>query len=343
MTVAEDKFIWIRINDSDARSRRRLAIEAVELGFEDLVLPAEDAEMQGSLRFNHIEIEGDSVISGGARIGTFVDIAGEDDMPDESSMKYGLLVVRVNDWKVIPVENLIATCSHSGTRLVACTSDVEEATLFLNTLERGVDGILADVSGRNQLVALQELMRSKNTVYALQEGEITGIRSAGMGDRVCIDTCSLLSKGEGMLVGSQSSFLFLVHSESLESKYVNPRPFRVNAGPVHSYILGEKGRTKYLSEIRAGDRIPAVSQDGTSRYVTVGRAKIERRPLLLLEANVGGEECSIILQNAETVNLCTPTGTIPVTSLKKGDRVLVHTQKGGRHFGVSVRETVFER
>lgn len=32
------------------------------------------------------------------------------------------------------------------------------------------------------------------------------------------------------------------------------RPFRVNAGPVHSYALLADGRTKYLSELCAGDQ-----------------------------------------------------------------------------------------
>lgn len=34
-----------------------------------------------------------------------------------------------------------------------------------------------------------------------------------MGDRVCVDLCSLLRPGEGMLVGSFARALFLVHSE----------------------------------------------------------------------------------------------------------------------------------
>jgi 3-dehydroquinate synthase II len=73
-----------------------------------------------------------------------------------------------------------------------------------------------------------------------------------MGDRVCVDTCNLMISGEGMLVGSQSCGLFLVNSEADEvHPYVASRPFRVNAGAVHAYVLvGEK--TKYLCELEAG-------------------------------------------------------------------------------------------
>jgi len=71
---------------------------------------------------------------------------------------------------------------------------------------------------------------------------------------VCVDTASLMVPGEGMLIGSQSNGLFLVHSESEESPYVAARPFRVNAGAVHAYIrVGEK--TRYLSELSAGDDV----------------------------------------------------------------------------------------
>ena len=70
-----------------------------------------------------------------------------------------------------------------------------------------------------------------------------------MGDRVCVDTCTNMGPGEGMLVGNSSGGLFLVHAESLENPYVAPRPFRVNAGPVHAYIRVPGGKTKYLGEL----------------------------------------------------------------------------------------------
>ena len=62
------------------------------------------------------------------------------------------------------------------------------------------------------------------------------VRQAGLGDRACVDTCSQMEQGQGMLVGNSSGGLFLVHAESVENPYVAPRPFRVNAGPVHAYI-----------------------------------------------------------------------------------------------------------
>lgn len=59
-----------------------------------------------------------------------------------------------------------------------------------------------------------------------------------------------------MLVGSFARTMFLVHSECDESSYINSRPFRVNAGPVHAYCLaGPSGRTSYLSELGTGKEV----------------------------------------------------------------------------------------
>lgn len=37
------------------------------------------------------------------------------------------------------------------------------------------------------------------------------------------------------------------------------RPFRINAGPVHSYTLLADGSTKYLAELEAGDQVSSAS------------------------------------------------------------------------------------
>jgi hypothetical protein len=55
-----------------------------------------------------------------------------------------------------------------------------------------------------------------------------------------------------MLVGSAGNGLFLVLSEAAKSDYVASRPFRVNAGPVHSYCLCPGGRTRYC-QVRDSD------------------------------------------------------------------------------------------
>ena len=82
----------------------------------------------------------------------------------------------------------------------------------------------------------------------------------------------------------------------------------MNAGAVHAYIrVGEK--TRYLSELKSGDEVTIVSKDGLARSAIVGRSKIEKRPMILIEAEVEGERISTLLQNAETIKLVGADGT----------------------------------
>jgi len=87
-----------------------------------------------------------------------------------------------------------------------------------------------------------------------------------------------------------------------------------------------------------------VRSNGETRQGVVGRIKIERRPLILIEADVAGTTIKTLLQNAETIKLVTEDGTpTAVTALKPGDVVLAHYERVGRHFGIGVEETLIER
>ncbi len=211
----------------------------------------------------------------------------------------------------------------------------------------------AKTAGRGKSVAKQAESASATTAGNgdetepdfLQLATITGIEDAGPGDRVCIDTTSLFRPGEGLLIGSTARGFCLVHAETIESEYVRARPFRVNAGAVHSYLFAPGGKTRYLSELAAGAQVLAVHPDGVHRVVTVGRAKIERRPHTLVTWRTeDDQEGNAVLQTAETIRLVRPDGSpVAVTDLKEGDTILVHTETSARHFGMPVEEFLEER
>ncbi|MDL5502110.1 MAG: 3-dehydroquinate synthase II, partial [Candidatus Methanoperedens sp.] len=186
------------------------------------------------------------------------------------------LVVIGTDWKVIPLENLIAGLQKLDVEIIAGVQNAEEAKLALETLEHGSDGVLLDTDNLSEIKKVTAVRdRSGMENIPLVKATVTKVKPVGMGDRVCVDTASLMVLGEGMLIGSQSNGLFLVHSESEESPYVAARPFRVNAGAVHAYIrVGEK--TRYLSELASGDDVLIVDSQGETRHAVVGRVKIER-------------------------------------------------------------------
>src|SRR5206468_12800433 len=162
------------------------------------------------------------------------------------------VVVRTEDWKIIPIENLIAHFQGSGTRLLVEVHDAAEAKLFLETMEVGVDGFFLTPSSPREVPAVRALLESVRLAVSLTRAKVTTIRPLGLADRVCVDTCSLLRTGEGLLVGNSSAGLFLIHAETIESGYLAAPPFRVNAGPVHAYVYLPDAATKYLRALRAG-------------------------------------------------------------------------------------------
>ena len=187
-------------------------------------------------------------------------------------------------------------------------------------------------------------IKSKKGNIRLNEGEIISVTKLITGDRICIDTITNMVNGEGMLVGDYSNGMILVNSESLENPYVASRPFRVNAGAVHCYIMTPGGRTKYLSDLKSGDEVLVVNHKGETYNSVVGRIKLEKRPLLRIEIKGKLKNFSVVLQNAETIRVVIPDGeSRSVVSLKPGDKVAVYEEKGGRHFGYKIEETIEEK
>jgi 3-dehydroquinate synthase II len=254
------------------------------------------------------------------------------------------VIINCLDWRVIPLENLIAKGRGKST-LIAEVTTSEDAKVVLEALELGTDGVLLKTGNPNELEKTIKLIKSQAPKMLITSAKILSIKPIGSGARVCVDTVDLMIPGEGMLVGCQSAGFFLVEAEVNENPYVQSRPFRVNAGPASHYTLTSTQSTRYLSELKAGDEVLIVNREGKVRLTNVGRSKIEFRPLMLIEAQADDTKIKTILQNAETIRLVTPKASKPVTELKPNDEVLVHiAAKGGRHFGIYVpEETVIEK
>ena len=280
------------------------------------------------------------------RISTPEDCAGASARAREAR---GVVVMEAVDgaWSVIPAENLVAAFAgnEDGT-LLASVGDAAEARVMLEALETGVDGVVLRTNDPNEVRALDAMMREHfggecAEKISLVGARVTGVSRVGAGDRCAVDACVNFSPGEGMLVGSFASGLFLVHAENVECGYVNTRPFRVNAGPTASYCRAPGGKTNYLSELRAGSEILVVDSSGRARVANVARVKMERRSLVMIEAehpDVPGT-LAVLLQNAETCRLVRPNGEhVSVSELVAGDEVLVALDRVARHTGVAVDE-----
>lgn len=261
------------------------------------------------------------------------------------------IVLDFSNWKMIPVENIIAECEGTGTKIAVIVNLAKDVNGIAFALEKGADAIV--IENEVELIQACSIAKSQRLENSsldsiqttesleklnLSELTITNIESGGVGERYCIDLVCLISEGEGMLIGSSSSSLSLVHGEVIVSEFVPARPFRVNAGPPHSYILMADGKTKYLSELISGDNVMLVSENGSTRSATIGRLKIEKRPFLRIYwENDYQISNSIFLQQAETVRILSRVGVVKsVTELKIGDTILCHESNHSRHIGNKV-------
>jgi len=250
------------------------------------------------------------------------------------------VIVETTDWTIIPLENLIA----QSPNIYSIVRNSEEAKTSVGILEKGVKGVVLRTTDINEVKKVAKVIKEDTEKLNFIKAKVTAIKPIGMGDRVAVDTTSLLKRGEGMLVGNSSAGMILVHGETEESEYVASRPFRVNAGAVHMYTRVPNGKTTYLSELSAGKEVMIYDFNGNGRVVYVGRAKVERRPMLLIEAEYEGKKLSAVLQNAETIRVVKPDGTpISVVDLKVGDEIVGYVEEAGRHFGMKVEETILEK
>jgi 3-dehydroquinate synthase II len=330
------KKLWVNV----IPYKKDLAIAALESGAEAVVLAdGKSATVREFGKIKTVEKNGD--IKSGVNV-EFVDIAGKADEDKAATVPENKIVVlRMLDWTIIPIENLLA---RRGRNIMVQVKNSKQAKLMVEILERGVDGVVLNTTDINEIKKTAEIIQGISEKVALVTATITVTKQLGMGDRACLDTCTQMGLGEGMLIGNTASGFFLVHSESIDNPYVASRPFRVNAGAVHAYTLAPGGKTRYLADLKAGDEVLLVDFQGKSQTAYLGRNKIEKRPMMLIEAEAGGQPISLVMQNAETIRLVDPQGkAISITSLKPGDKVLGHIEKAGRHFGMQVDETLIER
>ena len=249
-------------------------------------------------------------------------------------------VIHFADPTKIPLEIVLAAAESAEGKLVTVVDGLEEAAIVFDVLERGSDGILYAPRSADEVFALARLLEATTPQLELSTLTVESIRHVGLGDRVCVDTCSHFEEDEGILVGSYSSGFILCCSETHPLPYMPTRPFRVNAGALHSYTLGPDNRTSYLSEVGSGSALLAVGADGRTRRVVVGRAKLESRPLLEIRTHAeDGRLVSLTVQDDWHVRVLGPGGKVlNVTELRTGDELLGYLAADKRHVGLPIGE-----
>ena len=304
----------------------------------------------------NLQIDGEALYIEGKQVGRRVDVSNSEGQSKARAMAGSVewILLDLGEWKMIPIENIIAACDGGPTKVAARISSPEQVLGAAFALQIGVDALLVDEKTL-QTALIAKSQRGEITIDAIDETakgelelsflEVVEVTEGGVGDRVCVDLTSLLDPEEGMIVGSSSKSMVLVHGETVESEFVPTRPFRVNAGASHSYILMADGTTSYLSELKMGDEVLVVNGNEESRSCVVGRVKIEKRPFILFRwKNENDNEAGVLLQQAETVRLISEShGLVSVTELVPGMKLLGWNGGAGRHVGQTISAEVDER
>ena len=262
--------------------------------------------------------------------------------------EHDYLLIRFKDPTNIPLELVIASLQNSRTVLLKemnFKDDVEDAVVALGVMEVGPDGVMFSPKSHDQLTRFMERIDNlTGSPIQIHEGKIVRTMPLGLGTRSCVDATTLFSQTEGMLVGSTSSGGLLCCAEVFFLPYMDLRPFRVNAGSVHSYVFNLNDKTDYMSELRAGSSLMVVDAHGKARRTFVGRIKTEVRPLRLIEAEFeGGRRVNVIMQDDWHVRIFSDKALpLNITELQPGQKVLGHVTESGRHVGIRVQEQIQE-
>jgi 3-dehydroquinate synthase II/3-amino-4-hydroxybenzoic acid synthase len=277
----------------------------------------------------------------------FINVAGKDALERswKEADRYDYIVVDFDLPTNIPLELLIARLQKSDTVLLKLVGSFAEMEVVFGVMEQGSDGVVISTDDIGELSKAGAcLSGGANGKIELQPMTVTGISHIGMGMRACIDTTGLMSREEGMLVGSTSSGGVFVCSETHYLPYMNLRPFRVNAGAVHSYVWMPGDAAEYITDLAAGSKVLCVNTKGETRVLTVGRVKTETRPLLLIKGTAAGSEINVIVQDDWHIRVMGSDGKPRnATEIRPGDTLLSYVCKPGRHVGIKVEETILER
>ncbi|MFT3662309.1 MAG: 3-dehydroquinate synthase II family protein [Gordonia sp. (in: high G+C Gram-positive bacteria)] len=359
-----EHFAWVDVRHLSGQAREAVVAAALNQGLGGVV--SDDAELLETLpptvrRVLLPSAKSKKKAVGGDLVIVDADTLTEDAKPegvhvvvsDAATLQNACELVRRVPWTLltftdptkIPLEIVIAAAENSGGKTVTVVEDITDAEIVKLVLEHGSDGLLLAPRHADDVVALAATLEPSTEKMELSPLTITSVEHIGMGERACIDTCSLLDLDEGCLIGSFASGMFLSCSETHPLPYMPTRPFRWNAGAVHSYVLTPGNRTRYVSELRAGQPILAVRTDGSVREVRIGRVKIERRPLISITAeSKDGKTVNVIAQDDWHVRLLGPGGSVNnVTELKPGDVLLGYVPTEARHVGLPITEFCDER
>ena len=171
------KFAWIRPNGT-WNDRKEAIVDSLESGF-DHIMDLDNAETikkLGSVTIISDKEDSDITLLGlnnkitmadikkaqesGKEVAAYVEINNKDDelLVSKLGTVADYVILKGKNWKVIPLENIIASLQNRTSKIIVDVPNYEEAKLALETMEHGSDGVLLSSNDGNEIRKLGALI-----------------------------------------------------------------------------------------------------------------------------------------------------------------------------------------
>ena len=162
------KKLWVNVIPYE----KSLAIAALESGAEAVVLL--DGKSETVRQFGKIKtVEKNGDIRPGIDV-EFIDIAGKADEDSAAAVSAEKIVVlRMLDWTIIPIENLLA---RRGKNIMVQVENSSQAKLMVEILEKGVDGVVLNTKNVNEIKKTAEIIHGISEKVALVTATISNTK-----------------------------------------------------------------------------------------------------------------------------------------------------------------------
>ncbi|MGN6350873.1 MAG: 3-dehydroquinate synthase II, partial [Candidatus Nitrosocosmicus sp.] len=88
------------------------------------------------------------------KIGVYKKVHSNNDVQDIKNISErgaNFVIIDVEDWKIIPLENIIAALQKTNTEIFAIAKSVDEVKTLFSVLELGVDGVIIETNSEDEI------------------------------------------------------------------------------------------------------------------------------------------------------------------------------------------------
>ncbi|MDQ4072913.1 MAG: 3-dehydroquinate synthase II, partial [Thermoproteota archaeon] len=117
------------------------------------------------------------------KIGFLIKVKSNEDIEQINSLSekgFDFVIIDVDDWKIIPLENIIAKLEKSSMEIYAIANSVDEVKTLFTVLELGVDGVIVSTGREEDITKARDLV--KRHYFDIVPAKIIEIREVGIGE-----------------------------------------------------------------------------------------------------------------------------------------------------------------